>query len=236
MLLATRLKYSWAVRNRSTRSIVLFNGCIGDWFRTTVWVRQGCLLSSTLFNIFWKGSWQTPLKIPNALSVLEAERSPVSSLLMTSMTSRRGRRTSKISWASRQSLSCLLHGDRCREDQADAKHQRHQQRDQSKRTEAWDSHKLQVPGLSCIWRGLQAWNALQDSTAQDSSINKVETSFEWQEYFSQLQDTTDALPCYCHLHLCLPIIDPHSRAAKKNVEPWKWRNTAKYYASHTKTT
>ena len=33
-------------------SAVLFNGSIGDWFRTTVGVRQGCLLSSTLFNIF----------------------------------------------------------------------------------------------------------------------------------------------------------------------------------------
>ena len=33
-------------------SAVLFNGCIEDWFRTTVGVRQGCLLSRTLFNIF----------------------------------------------------------------------------------------------------------------------------------------------------------------------------------------
>ena len=33
-------------------SAVLFNSGIGDWFRTTVGVRQGCLLSSTLFNIF----------------------------------------------------------------------------------------------------------------------------------------------------------------------------------------
>ena len=31
---------------------VLFNGSIRDWFRTTVGVRQGCPLSTTLFNIF----------------------------------------------------------------------------------------------------------------------------------------------------------------------------------------
>ena len=31
---------------------VLFNSSIGDWFRTTVGVRQRCLLSPTLFNIF----------------------------------------------------------------------------------------------------------------------------------------------------------------------------------------
>ena len=33
-------------------SAVLLNSSIGDWFRTIVGVRQGCLLSLTLFNIF----------------------------------------------------------------------------------------------------------------------------------------------------------------------------------------
>ena len=32
-------------------SAILFHSSIGDWFRTTVGVRQGCLLSPTLFNI-----------------------------------------------------------------------------------------------------------------------------------------------------------------------------------------
>ena len=33
-------------------SAVLFNSSIGDWFRTTLGVRQGGLLSPILFNIF----------------------------------------------------------------------------------------------------------------------------------------------------------------------------------------
>ena len=37
--------------NKATSAVYL-NGEIGDWFRTTVGVRQGCLLSLTLFNIF----------------------------------------------------------------------------------------------------------------------------------------------------------------------------------------
>ena len=34
------------------KSAVKMNGSIGSWFRTTVGVRQGCILSPTLFNIF----------------------------------------------------------------------------------------------------------------------------------------------------------------------------------------
>ncbi|WP_419627967.1 RNA-directed DNA polymerase, partial [Thiolapillus sp.] len=59
-LLATMKKYNTStnliriIKNLYDKatSAVLFNSSIGDWFRTTVGVRQRCLLSPTLFNIF----------------------------------------------------------------------------------------------------------------------------------------------------------------------------------------
>ncbi|KAJ8351016.1 hypothetical protein AAFF_G00162180 [Aldrovandia affinis] len=49
-------------------SAVLHNGAFGDWFRTMTGVRQGCLLSPLLFNIFLSASWLTPWKTMRDLS------------------------------------------------------------------------------------------------------------------------------------------------------------------------
>ena len=87
---------------------------------------------------------------------------------------------------------------------------------QSQRSKWMDRSLRQSQGLSYNWWGFQAWVTLQDSTST-SSIDKAETNLDWQEYFSQLQDTTDALPCHIHLPVCLWIMVPHSRAPKKNT-------------------
>ena len=71
-------------------------------------------------------------------------------------------------------------------------------------------------GLSYNWWGFRARDILKDST-DNNSIDEIETSLEWQEYISQFEDTTDALPCHIHLPVFLWIMNPHTRLPKKNT-------------------
>ena len=81
--------------------------------------------------------------------------------------------------------------------------------------------KLRQLGCSVFW-------FLCPSVVQPESVHHLEATvacsvrrlgflLSKQEYFSQLQDTTDALPCHIHLPVCLWIMDPHSRAPKKKT-------------------
>ena len=115
--------------------------------------------------------------------------------------SRKGRKTGKISWASQQSLHILQHGDRCRENQIDGKqYQCHQQGDQSKQTETWDSHKL-----GSVVSDKDSKPEIL-SGIDNSSIDKADTSLEQQEYFSRFQNTTDVLPHHTHPPVCVTSI------------------------------
>ena len=48
---ANLIKVTESLYTKAT-SALYYDGSVGEWFRTTVGVRQGCLLSPTLFNIF----------------------------------------------------------------------------------------------------------------------------------------------------------------------------------------
>ena len=81
---ASLIRVTENLHNTAT-SAVFFNRRIGDWFRTTAGVRQGCLLSPTLFNIFLEKDHDRRLRITKTLSALEAEQLPISALLMKPM-------------------------------------------------------------------------------------------------------------------------------------------------------
>ena len=46
------------------------------------------------------------------------------------------------------------------------------------------------------------------------SFDKVQTSYDWQEHFSQFHDITDALPCQSHLLRWMWFMNAHSVAPK----------------------
>ena len=122
--------------NKATRA-VFFNGRIGDWFRPTVEVRQGCLLSPTLFSIFLErimtdaledlegtvsigGRTVTNLRFADDIDGLAGKEEDLANLV---------ERLDKASTAYGMEISA--------ENQADDKqHQWHQHRDQSEWTEA----------------------------------------------------------------------------------------------------
>ena len=60
--------------DKATRA-VLFSGSTGEWFRTAVGVRQGCLLSPTLFNIFLEKIMIAALENHEGNLALVAEKS-----------------------------------------------------------------------------------------------------------------------------------------------------------------
>ena len=55
-------------------SAVQMNGSIGEWFRTTVGVRQGCILSATLFN-------STNLRFADDIDALAEEEQELEALI-----------------------------------------------------------------------------------------------------------------------------------------------------------
>ena len=50
--ISANLVHTIELLNINATSAVQMNGSMGEWFRTTVGARQGCLLSPTLFDIF----------------------------------------------------------------------------------------------------------------------------------------------------------------------------------------
>ena len=198
-------------------SAVLFNGSIGDWFWTTKSNRD--VFSHPPSSIdFWKGSWQDALEDHEG-TVSIWGRAIIKLRFAGDINGLAGDEEELAKLAERLDKASTAYGMEISAEKTKLMTNNTSGINTEIKINLQkliDCHKLQVPGLNCNWWGFQAWNTLQDST-DNSSIDKVETTLEWQEYFSQFQDTTDVLPCHIHLPVCLWIMDSHSRAPKKNI-------------------
>ena len=92
-------------------SAVPFNSSLGDWFRTTVGVRQGCLLLPTLFNIFLKRIMTDSFEEHDGTVSIKSRTITNLRLADDIDDSVRGTWTGNFIWASRQSVYSLQLGD-----------------------------------------------------------------------------------------------------------------------------
>ena len=159
---------------------VLFNGNTGEWFRTTVGVRQGCLLSPTLFNIFLErimcealGDYEDSVSIGGRL-----------------ITSFRFANDIVINAEEEEDAGVLIdhhkvhNGDRSGQDKCDD----HQpkwlpKRDQDKRSEARRRGRLQVPWGHYLSRRIKTRDSFQDIPDNSSSF-LTEDHIEGQEHLA----------------------------------------------------
>ena len=122
--------------NKAT-SAILFNSGTGDWFRTTVGVRQGCLLSPTLFNKFLERIMTDALEDHEG-TVSIGGRTVTNFRFADDIDGLAGEEE-LANLVERLDKASTAYGIeiKCREDQAhDKQHQWHQHRDQSEWTEA----------------------------------------------------------------------------------------------------
>ena len=124
------------------QSAVLFNGSIGEWFRTTVGVRQGCLPSPTFFNIFLKRI------MCEALDDHEGSVS-IGGRLITNfgfadgiiVKCRRGRRSGRPGRPSRYNHHKVQNGDWSRQDKSDDKQPKREIKIKGQRLEEVENFK-----------------------------------------------------------------------------------------------
>ena len=200
------------LHDKAIADAVLFNGSIGDWFRTKDKARQGCLLSPTLFNIFLErimtdavedhegtvnigGITIINLRFAKNIDGLAGEEEELANLV---------ERLDKASTAYGMEISA-------------------------------EKTKLMTNNTSDINTEIKARGQKLDTVTNVIYLGSVITDDGSEpEILSRIAQTTAALTSlkpvwndrsfplsYIHLPVCLRNMDPHSRAAKKNTIPSK---------------
>ena len=127
------------------------NGSIGEWFRTTVGIRQGCLLSPTLFSNFLKRIISDALKEHEGKVSIGGRN--ITHLLFADDTDAQAEEEQAVE-ALNESLdkTCTRYQLEIRAEKTKlmTKRQWHPQKHKGKRAEAGHCNKLQVSWSSCF--------------------------------------------------------------------------------------
>ena len=133
-------------------SAVQMNGSIGEWFRTTVGVRQGCLLSHTLFNIFLEQIMSDALEEHDGKVSIGSRN--ITNLRFAddkdALAEEEQELEARVESLSKTCTRYKMENSAEKIKTDDIQCQWYPERDKGKRTEVGHCNKLQVPWSSCF--------------------------------------------------------------------------------------
>ena len=148
------------------QSAVLFNGSTGEWFGTTVGVRQGCQLTPALFKIFLEGIMCEALadhKGSVGIRVQLITNFPFADDIVNMQKRRRSWHPGR---PSRYNHHKVQNGVWARQYKSNDKQPKWlPKRDQNKRSEARRSEELQVPWSNHLWQRIKTRDSFHDSSS-----------------------------------------------------------------------
>ena len=146
--------------------------------------------------------------------------------------SKRGRRTSKISWTSRQSPHSLRHGDQCWEDQTQL----------MTNNTCGINTEIKVNGqkLETVTSFKYLGSVTNDEGSKPEIYSRIARTtaawIDWNQF--GMTEVFLSVPRYdwcaplSHLSSCMLVNHGPSQKSSKEYKPRKWGATARYYASH----
>ena len=130
---------------------VQMNGSIGEWFRTTVGVRQGCLLSPTLFNTFLERIMSDALEEHGGKVSIGRQKYYQSAVCqIDGLAEEEQELEAQVESLDKTCTRYKMEISREKTKQVTKQCQGHPERDNGKRAEVGQCNKLQVPWSSCF--------------------------------------------------------------------------------------
>ena len=213
---ANLIKVTESLYSKAT-SAVFYNGSVGEWLRTTVGIRQRCLLSPTLFNIFLERIMTDALENHEG-SVSIGGRTITNLRFADDIDALAGKEDEHVKLVNHLDTTSTKYGKEISAEKTKLMTNNIKGISLDVRI---GGQKLECPKLQIFRFSGDQWRIKTRNIVQNCPnnwcIDKAQDHMERQEHCTQFQNQTDAILGHLNFLLRLWDMDPHSRVREKDT-------------------